>query len=92
MEVLWLLGEARVSDLVEALDQDPKPAYTTVSTMLRVLEKRAVWAIDKTGALMCLFRSFSAVMRNRMRCSLCSTGSSTTRPVYWCRILPTRQT
>lgn len=40
MEVLWLLGEARVSDLVEALDQDPKPAYTTVSTMLRVLEKK----------------------------------------------------
>ena len=49
MEALWHRGEARVSDLVAALDQSPKPAYTTVLTMLRILEKKGCVGHTKDG-------------------------------------------
>ena len=37
MQILWQLKEAIVKDIV-ALMPDPKPAYNTVSTVVRVLE------------------------------------------------------
>lgn len=39
MQVLWRLREAFVKDIVEKLP-DPKPAYNTVSTIIRILEKK----------------------------------------------------
>ena len=39
MEVLWSRGEATVGDVVEALGT-PAPAYNTVLTTLRILEKK----------------------------------------------------
>ena len=39
MHVLWELEEAFVKDVIERLP-DPKPAYTTVSTIIRILEKK----------------------------------------------------
>lgn len=39
MHVLWDLDEAFVKDVIEKLP-DPKPAYTTVSTIIRILEKK----------------------------------------------------
>ncbi len=39
MQVLWRLEKAFVRDIVEALGE-PKPAYTTVSTIIRILEKK----------------------------------------------------
>ncbi len=39
MQVLWDLEEAFVKDVIEKLP-DPKPAYTTVSTIIRILEKK----------------------------------------------------
>jgi len=39
MKVLWQLGEAFVRDIIEQLP-DPKPAYNTVSTIVRILEKK----------------------------------------------------
>ena len=39
MQILWDVGESIVRDLVEQFP-DPKPAYNTVSTVLRVLEKK----------------------------------------------------
>jgi predicted transcriptional regulator len=39
MQVLWKLEKAFVKDIVEALPE-PKPAYTTVSTIIRILEKK----------------------------------------------------
>ena len=38
MQILWKVGESIVRDLVDQFP-DPKPAYNTVSTVLRVLEK-----------------------------------------------------
>ena len=39
MQVLWTLGKAYVKDIIERLP-DPKPAYNTVSTIVRILEKK----------------------------------------------------
>ena len=39
MQILWKVNESIVRDLVDQFP-DPKPAYNTVSTVLRVLEKK----------------------------------------------------
>lgn len=39
MQLLWQLDEAFVNDIVDQLP-DPKPAYNTVSTIVRILEKK----------------------------------------------------
>ncbi len=39
MHVLWALKKAYVKDIVERLPS-PKPAYNTVSTIVRILEKK----------------------------------------------------
>ncbi len=39
MQVLWQLNEASVKEVIEKLPQ-PKPAYNTVSTIIRILETK----------------------------------------------------
>jgi BlaI family penicillinase repressor len=39
MQVLWRLGKGFVKDIVDELSE-PKPAYNTVSTIVRILEKK----------------------------------------------------
>ncbi len=39
MQVLWDLKKAFVKDIIEKLPE-PKPAYNTVSTIVRILEKK----------------------------------------------------
>jgi predicted transcriptional regulator len=39
MHVLWYLGQAYVKDIIERLPE-PKPAYNTISTIVRILEKK----------------------------------------------------
>jgi BlaI family penicillinase repressor len=39
MHVLWELGHAFVKDVVDQMP-DPKPAYNTVSTIIRILETK----------------------------------------------------
>ncbi|MFK5959642.1 MAG: BlaI/MecI/CopY family transcriptional regulator [Lutibacter sp.] len=39
MQVLWNLEEASVKDIIEKLPE-PKPAYNTVSTIIRILETK----------------------------------------------------
>jgi predicted transcriptional regulator len=41
MQVLWGLEKGFVKDVIEKLPE-PKPAYNTVSTILRILEKKKV--------------------------------------------------
>ena len=40
MRVLWDKGEATVGEVVDALKTRPKPAYNTVLTLLRIMEKK----------------------------------------------------
>lgn len=40
MQVLWELEKGFVKDVIEKLPGKPKPAYNTVSTIIRILEKK----------------------------------------------------
>ena len=40
MQVLWKLQKAFVKDIIEALDDEPKPPYNTISSIVRLLEKK----------------------------------------------------
>ncbi len=49
MTVIWKLGEATVNDVLENLHGDRKVAYTSVSTILRILEQKRVLGTRKEG-------------------------------------------
>ena len=48
MQILWELKEGVVKDIVDKFDE-PKPAYTTVATVLTVLEKKGFVTCKKIG-------------------------------------------
>ncbi len=48
MHILWELQEAFVKDIVDKFP-DPKPAYNTVSTIIRILEKKGVVSYHAFG-------------------------------------------
>src|SRR5438093_11707446 len=48
MRVLWDKGEANVGEVVASLD-NPKPAYNTVLTLLRILERKGYVTHRKDG-------------------------------------------
>lgn len=39
MQIMWEIGDGFVNDVIEKLPS-PKPAYNTVSTIIRILEKK----------------------------------------------------
>lgn len=49
MQILWKRGEGSVADVLDAIRETPKPAYTTVSTLLRILEQKGVLKTRKEG-------------------------------------------
>ena len=49
MTILWRLGEGSVSDVIEHLAEGRELAYTSVSTMLRILEQKGVVKTRKEG-------------------------------------------
>lgn len=48
MQIIWKLDETIVKDVVERFDE-PRPAYTTVATVLSVLEKKGFVKRKKMG-------------------------------------------
>ncbi|NCC46482.1 MAG: BlaI/MecI/CopY family transcriptional regulator [Bacteroidia bacterium] len=48
MQLLWSLDNAYVNDLLEIMPE-PKPAYNTVSTIVRILEKKGFVAHKSYG-------------------------------------------
>lgn len=48
MNILWDKKQAFVNDIIEEMP-DPKPAYTTVSTMMRILVKKEYVAYEAFG-------------------------------------------
>ena len=49
MRVLWDKGQATVGEVVDALNARPKPAYNTVLTLLRIMEKKGYVSHRKDG-------------------------------------------
>ncbi|WP_452224967.1 BlaI/MecI/CopY family transcriptional regulator [Lacinutrix chionoecetis] len=48
MQVLWQLQKANVKEIIEQLPE-PKPAYNTVSTIVRILESKGFVDYKKKG-------------------------------------------
>ena len=40
MEIVWASGPATVGQIVEAIAADERPAYNTVQTMMKILERK----------------------------------------------------
>ncbi len=49
MTILWRLGEGSVADVLEGLPKGRDLAYTSVSTILRILEQKGVLKTRKEG-------------------------------------------
>ena len=49
MQVLWNLKKAFVKDIIEAMPDDPKPPYNTISSVVRLLEKKGYIAYKAYG-------------------------------------------
>ncbi len=49
MAILWRLGEGNVTDVLEQLPKSRDLAYTSVSTILRILEQKKVLKTRKEG-------------------------------------------
>ena len=48
MQILWKLERAFVKEIVEKFPE-PKPAYNTVSTIIRILEKKKIVGYNSFG-------------------------------------------
>ncbi|HSP11420.1 MAG TPA: BlaI/MecI/CopY family transcriptional regulator [Salegentibacter sp.] len=48
MQILWKLEKANVASIIEEMPK-PKPAYNTVSTIVRILEDKGFVAHEKKG-------------------------------------------
>ncbi len=48
MQILWDLGEGNVANILEEMPE-PKPAYNTVSTIVRILETKEFVGYKKQG-------------------------------------------
>ncbi len=48
MQFLWKLEKAFVKDIVNEYDE-PKPAYNTISTLIRILEKKGFVGFEAFG-------------------------------------------
>lgn len=40
MQIIWKLQKAFVKDIIEEMDENPKPPYNTISSIVRLLEKK----------------------------------------------------
>ncbi len=49
MSILWRIGEGSVADVIGELPQERDLAYTSVSTILRILEQKGVLEARKEG-------------------------------------------
>jgi predicted transcriptional regulator len=49
MTILWKLGEGSVADVIDNLPRGRELAYTSVSTILRILEQKLVLKTRKEG-------------------------------------------
>jgi predicted transcriptional regulator len=49
MTILWKLGEGSVSEVIEMLPKERDLAYTSVSTILRILEQKEILQTRKEG-------------------------------------------
>ncbi|MDD3010565.1 MAG: BlaI/MecI/CopY family transcriptional regulator [Bacteroidales bacterium] len=46
MQILWEINEGVIHDIIARIE-DPKPAYNTISTIVRILESKGLLTIQQ---------------------------------------------
>ena len=54
MQILWKIGDGFVKDILDEMEE-PKPAYNTVSTIVRILEQKGMVAHRSEGRSHCYY-------------------------------------
>jgi len=49
MQIIWKLRKAFVKDIIEEMDEEPKPPYNTISSIVRLLEKKGYLSYKAYG-------------------------------------------
>lgn len=49
MDILWVIGQGTVHEVLEQLPKNRKLAYTSVSTILRIMQQKNILTIKKNG-------------------------------------------
>jgi BlaI family penicillinase repressor len=49
MQVFWKLQKAFVKEVIDELDEEPKPPYNTISSIVRILEKKGYLSYNAFG-------------------------------------------
>jgi len=49
MQVLWKLETAFVKDIIDEIDEEPKPPYNTISSIVRILVKKGFLSYKAYG-------------------------------------------
>ncbi|TKC00299.1 BlaI/MecI/CopY family transcriptional regulator [Pedobacter cryophilus] len=49
MQIFWKLQKAFVKDVIEEIDEEPKPPYNTISSIVRILEKKGYLSYKAYG-------------------------------------------
>ena len=49
MQVLWAHAPLKISDILEQLQRNPKPAYTSLLTLVQTMEKKGYIKHEKEG-------------------------------------------
>ena len=58
MEILWILGQGTVRDVLAHLPNSRKLAYTSVSTILRILQQKKILTAKENGSTTYLSTTF----------------------------------
>jgi BlaI family penicillinase repressor len=64
MQILWKLKQCFVKDIIDALPDDPKPPYNTISSVVRLLEKKGYVGFKAYGKT---YEYFPAISKSEYR-------------------------
>ena len=64
MQLFWKLKKAFVKDIIEALPDNPKPPYNTISSVVRILEKKGYLGFKAYGKT---YEYFPLVTKSQFR-------------------------
>ncbi len=64
MQILWRLKKCFVKDIIDALPDDPKPPYNTISSVVRLLEKKGYVGFKAYGKT---YEYFPAISKTEYR-------------------------
>lgn len=55
MQIIWNRGRAFMGEIVDSFAEESRPAYTTISTVVRILEKKGFVGHDTFGKSHCYY-------------------------------------